>query len=190
MQTNPPEIQNAEANYEAALARAEQANAELEQAKEVSRAAQRRATDAQQRLTSQLAALAAAQRELTTALAEEKPLQELQQKVSGYRANIESLETLLAAAKEEAAALDKEIAKAFAPITNADQAVRETRFILLTAQLAKAIVPAIPLARELDKLSHGLGVGLSESGYVFDFSRPKIGRYLVADDGTLSWHVS
>jgi chromosome segregation ATPase len=190
MQTNPPEIQNAEANYAAALARAEQADAELEQAKEVSRAAQRRATDSQQRLTSERLALTAAQRALTDALATGKPLKELQDQVGGHRANIESLESLLTAAQEEAIALDKEIYKASAPIGNADQAVRETRFMLLTAQLAKAIVPAIPIARELERLSHGLGIGLSESGYVFDLSRPKIGRYIVADDGSLSFYLS
>jgi chromosome segregation ATPase len=189
MQTNPPEIQNAEANYAAALARADQADAELEQAKEVSRAAQRRATEAQQRLTSERAALTAAQRALTTALAEGKPVKDLQQQVSGHQANISSLEVLLTEANNEAVERDRDLYKASAPISTAEQAVRETRFILLTAQLAKAIVPAIPLARELDRLSHGLGIGLNESGYVFDLSRPNIGRYTVSDDGSLSFFL-
>lgn len=190
MQTNPPEILNAEANYADALARAEQANAELEQAKEVSRAAQRHATDVQRRVTSEREALTAAQRDLTDALRAGKPLQELQAAVGGHRANIESLETLLHEAMQEAIACDKAIYKASAPISTADAAVRETRFILLTAQLAKAIVAAIPIARELDRLSHSVGIGLDGSGYVFDLSRPRIGRYIVADNGDLSFQLS
>ncbi len=190
MQTDLPEIQNADANYAAALARHEQANAELEHAREVSRKAQTRAAVAQQRVTSERAALAAAQRALTDALAEGKPLKELQDQVGGRRANIESLDTLLAEAKEEAIELDKAISKAWLPVTSSEQAVREARFALLVAQLAKAIVPAIPIARELDKLAHSLGIGLSESGYVFDLSRPKIWHYVVADNGSLSFHLA
>jgi chromosome segregation ATPase len=190
MQVNPPEIQNAEANYEAALARSKQADIELEAKRDMSREAQRRATAAQQRLTAERAALRAAQHALTAALAEGKPVKDLQQEVSGLQANISSLEVLLTEANNEAVERDKDLYKASAPIASAEQAVRETRFMLLTAQLAKAIVPVIPIARELDRLSHGLGIGLSESGYCFDLSRPKIGRYLVADDGSLSFYLS
>jgi chromosome segregation ATPase len=190
MQTDLSELKNADANYAAALARAEQVSAELAQAQEVSRKAQTRATVAQTRVTSERTSLTSAQRALTDALATGKPLKELQDQVSGHRANIESLETLLAEAREEAIALDQAIAKAQMPIGSADQAVREARFALLVVQLAKAIVPAIPLARELDRLSHSLSRGMSESGYLFDLSRPKLWHYTVADDGSLSFHMS
>jgi hypothetical protein len=189
MQTLPPEIRNVDEKYAAALARAEQVNVDLELKREVSRAAQRAAAAAQQRLTTEREKLVVAQRNLTDAMRAGLPPKDLQQEVAGHLANISSLEQLLVEANQAAVDADKELYKASAPITSAEAAVRQARFEQLTVQLAAAIVPAIPLARELDRLSHGLGIGLSESGYVFDFSRPQISRYLVEDDGSLRFYL-
>jgi hypothetical protein len=187
MQTNLPELQDTDLKYATALARLDQVGADLEHKRELSREAQRRATHAQQRVTAEREALTAAQRALTYALRDGKPLKALQEQVGGHQANLGGLETLLVEANNEAVERDRDIYKASAPINSAEADCRHARFMQLTVQLAKAIAPAIPISRELEKLSHGLGIGLSDSGYVFDHSRPQIGRFLVADDGSLSF---
>src|SRR5258708_12159279 len=88
MQANLPELQNTDEKYAAALARCDQVNADLEQSREISRAAQRAAAAAQQRATAEREALTAPQPSLTAALADGKPLKDLQQTVSVHLPNI------------------------------------------------------------------------------------------------------
>jgi hypothetical protein len=116
-------------------------------------------------------------------------LKDLQQAVSGHLANISGLESLLTEANNEALARDKELYAASAPIASADRDLGQARFALLVTQYAKAITPAISLARELRSLAPSLGIALGESGLLLEFSRPKIGPYSVANDGSLSLHI-
>lgn len=189
MHTELPELKNTAEKHAEAVARLAELTATHEHTKVASSAAQRALASAQQRVTTERERLTSAQRELTNALAANLPLEKLQQKVSGHRSNIESLETLLAEAQQAAIEADKEIGKSSGPIGSAQADVYSTRFMYLTVELAKIVTPAIPLCRELESLSHILGVGLSESGYVLDLSRPNIGRYTIDDDGSIRFFL-
>jgi chromosome segregation ATPase len=139
--------------------------------------------------TTETAALAQAQSELVPAVLSGADDDEVRQRAQDAQTKIDALDSNAAILTKEVARLNVELARHHGPVESARLALEEAELNVLIVKYADALVPIIPLARELAARLPKGNIGAS-TGYVLDVGKPKIGHYSVADDGSLSFLLS
>ena len=182
---NLPELENTEARVAEAKSLLSVAEENLEAHLEVVRAARRRIDDARQQIKEATAAETVAKKEYSDALLAGTPHKTAQERVADCKLKIETLQELVQVVTREADKLEKEAANKRLAVGNCQTAVERAELMHMIASYARALPPLIKLARQIKGRAHLHNININDSGYLLDTSRPRVGQYSIADDGSI-----
>lgn len=184
-----PEIDHAEERLKVEKARFDQATAQLDAAKEAVNAARNQSNIAIRKRAVETELLAVARREFGIAIsAGEEDTQEVQRRITDAQMKIDALTSLIESAGKDAQRAEGTLAGFQDMVGKATQGLEDAELKLLIKQYAQALVPLIPLARQIHRLAPQMMGELG--GYLINVRRAKIGSYIVHDDGTLSFQLN
>lgn len=180
-----PEMQDSAGKVERMRAARDAAAQRLEERIAEVRLARQEVTKADAKVAESTTVLSAARAELAEMLLADKPFEKLQSRVRDLSARIESLQELVTLRTKHADQIDSALYGYQSSLYTAQSNLETAELEDLLVQYAKAIAPAIPLARAIHERAPRSRMSTQLSGYLLNPAVPRIGPYSVNDDGSL-----
>jgi hypothetical protein len=182
-----PEIDQAEDRLKVEKERLDSATARQDAVLQAVSAARNQSNLAIRKRAAETDLLTVARREFGLALSAGGDTTDIQRRVTDAQMKIDALTNLSESALAEAKQAERMLEQHQTMVGNARKSFEQAELMVLIKQYAQALVPCIPLAREISRRAGHMNHDLR--GYLIDVRRPKVGNYTIRDDGTMHFQL-